>query len=105
MANPDLSERQSGIRRVWSAVSVFRLSSSVFFILIGIRPTPKVTCAKLSVDPRVAELCRASPVSCLNRDGGGEGQGSLKDGDYCKFAVCLFFACAISSIFTLPFLC
>ena len=29
-ANPDLSERHSGIGRVWSAVLVFRLSSSVF---------------------------------------------------------------------------
>ena len=58
-----------------------------------------MTCAKLSVDSRVAEWCRTSPVSCLNRDGGGEGQGSLKNGDYCKFAACLFFACAISSIF------
>ena len=58
-------------------------------------------CEGPSVDPRVAELSRTSPVSCLNRDGGGEEQGSLKDGDYCKLAVCLFFACAISSIFIL----
>ena len=29
-ANPDLPERHSGIGRVWSAVLVFRLSSSVF---------------------------------------------------------------------------